>query len=85
MSDSEICLPVESNAPAQHAAAVTPHDTNKLSKVSRGLWVGTAGNIVVTMPDGDDVTIVNASGLIPLAVIRVKSTDTTASNIVALW
>lgn len=78
--------PIESNAPAQHGAAVTPHDTNNLSRTTRGLWVGGEGSLKVLMV-GDDspVTLVAAQGWFPLAVVRVYSTGTTASEIIAFW
>lgn len=72
-------------AAAYHAVAVTAHDTN-LIPTTRGLYVGTAGNIVVTMASGSDATFNSVPvGVLPVQVQRVKSTNTTASNIVALY
>ena len=66
--------------------AVVPHDTTLLAKVTRGLWVGGAGNISVLMFDGNAVTIIGvpAGTLLPLRVQRVNATATTATNMVAL-
>lgn len=68
------------------AAAVTPSDTNNI-RTSRGLYVGGAGNIVVDMAYGTTITFVGvqAGTVLPLQVTRVYSTNTTATNIVALY
>lgn len=73
--------------PASSAAAVTPHDTNELASVSRALFVGGAGNLVCLMADGSTCTFtgVTAGSILPIRVRRVNSTNTTATNMVALW
>lgn len=74
--------------PARNATAVTPDDANDISTgVTRGLYVGGAGNLVLIMAMGQTVTFTNiqAGSILPLAVARVKATLTTATNIVALW
>jgi hypothetical protein len=73
-------------APASRAEAVTPSDSTDLTYVSRGLWVGGAGNVAVVMVSGDAVTFsgVVAGTLLPIRVSRVKSTSTTATLILAL-
>ena len=74
------------SSPADNAAAVTPHDDNDLSYVTRGIMVGVAGNIVVNMQGGQTTTIAVIPGTIyPLRVTRVKATSTTATGIVAIW
>ncbi|MDX6806297.1 spike base protein, RCAP_Rcc01079 family [Terrihabitans rhizophilus] len=72
--------------PATSAAVVTPSDNADLSRVSRSLYVGTAGDLRVTfVDDAQPVPFVGlAAGLYPFAVARVWSTGTTASNIVAV-
>ena len=74
-------------SPADNAAAVTPSDSTDLSYISRALYVGTGGNIVVTMMGGGDVTFTNVQdgSNLPIRVSRVKSTSTTASNIVNIY
>ena len=71
----------------EHAAAVTPHDSNDLTETTRALWVGGAGNISVIMEGGETVTFVGvaAGTLLPVRVTRVRSTSTTATDILALW
>ena len=72
-------------SPAGRAAAVTPHDTNKI-EVTRGLYCGVSGDVKVTMLNGTALTFTGlAAGVVhPLQVIQVFSTGTTATNIVAL-
>jgi len=51
------------------------------------LYVGTTGNVRVMTAGGDDVVFVAvpAGQFIPVNVVQVFSTDTTASDILALW
>lgn len=73
--------------PASYAAAVTPSDTVNLTNLSRGLYVGSAGNVSCLTAGGDTVTLANvpAGSLLPVRLKRVNSTGTTASNMVVLW
>ena len=73
--------------PAVSAVAVTPSDSVNLASVARGLYIGTAGNVAAVMPDGDVILFQNApaGGILPVRVARVNATNTTASNIVALY
>jgi hypothetical protein len=75
------------SGPATDAEAVTPNDGADITDVSRGLYVGTTGNVKVTMSSGDVVTFNSmAAGIIhPIRVKRVWSTGTTAGNIVAVY
>jgi hypothetical protein len=75
------------------AAAVTPSDTVNIPSVSGGdnngcvLYVGGAGNLKVRTVGGDEVTFVgvNTGTFLPVQVVRVFSTGTSATNILALW
>jgi hypothetical protein len=51
------------------------------------LYIGGSGNIRVQTEGGDDVvfTGVLAGTFLPVNVVRVFATNTTATNIVALW
>lgn len=71
--------------PADNGVAVTPSDSATLNFV-RGIWVGGAGNVAVQMRGGADLTFVGvqAGTLLPIRVSKVKSTNTTATNIIAL-
>jgi hypothetical protein len=72
--------------PYVDGAAVTPHDTNELTNVSRALYVGGAGALVVVTLKGTTVTLaaVPAGTELRLRVKQVKATGTTATSIVAL-
>jgi hypothetical protein len=67
------------------AEAVTPADAATIPQ-TRGLYVGGAGNLTVTMADGETATFTACPiGFHPLQVIAVLATGTTATNIVALY
>ncbi len=75
-----------STSPAGSSAAVTPHDSTDLADGTRSLWVGVSGDISVEMENaGSAIVFKNVQGLIPIRVTRVNSTNTTATDIVAIW
>ncbi|MEM7620053.1 MAG: hypothetical protein AAF228_06260 [Pseudomonadota bacterium] len=73
-------------APASEAFTITPNDTTDLSLVTRALYIGTAGNIVVVMKSGSEVTFNNipSGTVLSLRTTRIKATGTTATNILGL-
>ena len=72
--------------PARHAAVITPHDTTNIGPV-RGVYVGGAGNMNVTMESGATVLFsgIPAGTTLPIRVTTILSTSTTATLIVALY
>ena len=68
------------------AAAVTPNDSTNLPQASV-IYVGGAGNVKVTTAQGSDVTFanVNSGTVLPVQVIRVWSTGTSASSLTAIY
>lgn len=72
--------------PATGAFAITPHDTNNLPFVTRGIYVGSEGNVRVQLLDGDPVTFTGAQvgSILPIQAVRVFATGTTASNLIGL-
>ncbi len=74
-------------SPASGAAAITPHDTNELTIYTRGIYVGGAGDIALTTVGGDAVTFSGALAgtVLPIRAKIVKSTNTTATNLLALY
>lgn len=76
-----------SAASAEGFFAVTPSDTANFSFTVRGIYVGTAGNVVAVTEGGTAVTFSNvpAGTILPVRANRVNSTSTTASNLVGLY
>jgi hypothetical protein len=72
--------------PARHAFAINPHDSTELSITPKALLVGMSGNVVLRAIDSMlDVTITAAAGqIIPIRASFVRSTGTTASQIIGL-
>lgn len=68
------------------AFAITPSDTANFAVPARAIWVGGAGNVAAVLPNGTAVTFVGAAAgsIIPVSCIRVNSTNTTATSLVAL-
>jgi hypothetical protein len=84
MSDANVNPSVAS---ARGGVAVTKSDATTYTP-TRGVWVGGAGNLAVVFADQSTaVTLVGvaAGTLLPIAVIQIMSTNTTATDIVALW
>lgn len=78
--------------PATNAAAVTPSDTADLATVSRGIFIGTGGNLAITLKGnmaadtaGKVFKNVPSGTFFPFRVSRVWSTNTTAADIVVVW
>lgn len=72
--------------PALGAFAVTPSDSANFTRC-RALYIGTGGNVVVVFAEsGEAITFTNVQSgtILPVQAKRVNSTNTTASNIVAL-
>lgn len=73
--------------PCEHAAAITPNDSTDLTVTTRAIYVGGGGGIVIVTKGGEEVTLAGAAAgsVLPVRVARVKSTGTTATDLVALW
>lgn len=79
--------PAEASAPAEFYSVVVPSDTASFTYSTRGIFVGGAGNVVAVREDGTAVTFtgVVAGTILPIVAIRVNNTNTTATNMVALF
>jgi hypothetical protein len=73
--------------PADNAVAVVPSDSTDLTYVASALIIGVGGTVIVDTAGGQTgVAIKVQSGqILPLRVTRVRSTNTTATDIVALY
>lgn len=85
----EIYVGPDKSSPSSYALAVTPHDTNALTNgAPKALFVGTGGNITMQGKDGaaDQVWKNVANGqIIPFRALYIRSTGTTAADILALY
>lgn len=76
-------------SPGKTMKAVTPNDGTDLPDgLCRSLYIGSGAskNVVVVTRDGDELTIPVADNFyLLLQVKRVKSTNTTASSIFAIY
>lgn len=68
------------------AVAVSTASDNILAKISV-IYVGGAGNVNVLTAQNDTVTFygLNAGTVIPVQVVKVFSSGTTATNLVAIY
>jgi hypothetical protein len=76
------------SAPARNAQAVTPSDSTDIPITDcRALYIGVGGNVSLITNGGQTVTFVGlqAGSILPVRCSRVRATDTTATNIVAIW
>lgn len=75
------------DSPAAHAAVVVPNNTTNLASDTRAIFVGGAGNINLRTVGGEDVlfTGVVAGTVLPIRARRIYATNTTATNMVAMW
>lgn len=72
-------------AGSYRALTVTPSDSTNL-ETTRAIYVGTTGNLAVTMADGQVVTFTAAAvGYHPLQVTKIMATNTTAGSLLALY
>ena len=76
----------QTSDPATNAVLITPSDSTDLVTVTRAVYVGTGGNMKVTMQDSGTVlfTGVPSGTTLPIRVSRIWNTTTTASTIIAL-
>ena len=81
--DSDTTLSLSANIMANAEAYKIYRDDNN----GCVLYVGGLGDVNVITAGGDDVTLkaVPAGSFIPVQVLRVKDTLTTATDIVAMW
>lgn len=81
--------PTNITGPACGIFAVTPNNDNDLPAVTRGIYVGAGGDLVVVPAYGDGTAVkfvaVPTGAILPIMVTKVKATDTTAQNLVAMF
>lgn len=75
----------ETSYPANCGVAITPSDDTVIAEC-RSLYIGGAGDLVVTFDNGEVVTFVGVAkgAWMPISPVHVMAA-TTATNIVAVW
>jgi hypothetical protein len=76
------------DSPGQHAVAVTPNDGADIGSVaSRALWIGVSGDVSIDVVGGETAVVFKnvPIGWLQMRVTRVRATNTTATNIVAVY
>lgn len=72
-------------SPAQSWVSVTASDTTELAP-TKSLFIGGAGNIAVQGSDGNsEIFAVTAGYILPVRAVKVLSTGTTATSIIAFY
>jgi hypothetical protein len=79
-------FPYEADAPGSNAWEVTPDDDEFLPRASRGIYVGGSGTLKVEMRGIGTVTFqaVPAGMILPIRIIKVYATGTSATGIISL-
>jgi len=74
------------NGAADDAVAITPSDTTYFA-ICRAIYVGVGGDVVVITAQDNAVTFKNAASgtVLPVNCQRVNATNTTATNLIALY
>ena len=91
--EAQVFKPYEANvsqkgSKATNAVAVTPDDANDLEITpTSALQVGGSGDVKVEMEDGTTIVLpsLTAGVVYPYSITRVYATDTTATNVIALY
>lgn len=82
-------LNADNTAPSFSYIAVSTSDTvNFTLGPCRGIYVGVSGDIVAVAADGSGSAVTFKSvpvGILPIQAVRINATNTTATNMVALY
>src|SRR5690606_33215246 len=72
--------------PSGHGFAITPDDATDLERPVRALYGGYAGNLAVTFASGVEAVLEGVTGgtILPIRVVRVHATGTSAGAIIGL-
>lgn len=79
--------PLHTSAP-ENAFPIVPSDVDDIDAITRAVYVGSGGNMVVRMSgSGGNVTFRNipSGALLPIRISRVLATGTTAADIIGLY
>ena len=78
--------PIKRTEAAAESAVITPHDTTTIQPM-RGIYVGVSGNIYIKhSADSAIVPYLNVPvGILPVTCVIVRATNTTATDMVAMY
>jgi hypothetical protein len=83
LSDPFVSYATGLDSPPSTFAAITPNDSTDIT-VCRAIYVGGSGDIKINGADGVAVTFIGVpAGWFPCRAVRVWSTGTTATNLIA--
>ncbi len=71
--------------PPQNATTIVPSDSTDLPQPTRAIYVGTPGDLRVLTQGGQEVIYKNLSGTKVLRAVRIFTTGTTATDLIAEW
>lgn len=74
--------------PYANSFAITPNDTTPLAEITRAVYVGGAGNIVVKLENDSTavtLTAVPVGALLEIRASLIMATGTTATNLIGLY
>lgn len=72
--------------PALDVKDITPSDTKELEPPCRSIYIGTSGDVSLKTVGGTVVIFSNVpTGILPIQAVQIRETDTTASDIKALY
>lgn len=73
-------------SPANDFVAITPSDSTSLTYPCRAIYVGVSGDVTCLNALGTAITFKAVPvGILPVQTSRVNATNTTATNMVALY
>lgn len=72
------------DSPGRDGFEITPSDSADLTAVPRSLYIGGQGDVSVVMLSGAELIFSGAVGILPISVVKVKASGTTASGIVGI-
>lgn len=87
MTDAFGIEPDRVERPSRNSFAITPHATNPVIPLPKGIYVGGAGNITLRTVDGTADVVLNnvpAGVILPVRAQFVRATGTTATGLVGL-
>lgn len=91
MMETKMTIPFDGRSaaitgPAPDGFAITPDDATELSEITRAIYIGTAGDITLTLVSNTELLFKNipSGTILPVRARRIKATGTTATDLLGL-